>query len=376
MNSLGLENVLLIKPGLEDKQQFFHNPIEIAKAMKTSLFGSVSEKVKEIRTNNTKGVIAVELKEKDSLLMQKLLGLKQLGKWKVSCYMPNSDIYKLRVISPISTDVELEEIKKYMVVGEANQVIKLDWLQTRTPNSWIPSTSLKITFSGDWLPDNAKISHCNYKVRPFMGLPMQCYKCQRLGHTAGSCNSTQNKCMICAGPHDKAQCNSKKHKCANCGQQHTANSRECHLILKVRKIETLKAKSGLSHRDVTGQVLKRGHMNVTSEHVSPVIEEGISPSPIIDKSRYSEILKRKTRISDIAARSVAIETDITGEVCAAEYLTHNYSPENEMGSGMNSKIEHITTGSAMPTNQNLQMSHIKLADEQLMERVKELITNT
>ena len=378
MNSLGLEKVLLIKPALEDKQQFFHNPIEIAKAIKASLFGSVSEKVKEIRTNHTKGVIAVELKEKDSLLMQKLLGIKQLGKWKVSCYMPNSDIYKLGVISPISTDVELEEIKEHMVVGEANQVIKIDRLQKRTPNGWIPSTALKITFSGDRLPENVKISHCNYKVRPFVGLPMQCYKCQRLGHTAGSCNSTQNKCMICAGPHDKAQCNSRKHKCANCGQQHTANSRECHLIIKARKIESLKAKSGLSHRDATEQVLKRGHMNINAEHVLPVIEEGISPSPIIGKSRYSEILKRKTRNADIAARSVAVQTDITGEICAAENLAYNCSPENEMGNGMrmNSKIEHNTTSRAIPTNQSLQKSQIKVADEQLMVKVKELVINT
>ena len=63
-----------------------------------------------------------------------------------------------------------------------------------------------------------------YKVtRP----PLQCYKCQGLGHMAFQCN-LETKCMRCAGPHSTKDCTDKtSNKCANCQGEHSANSSLC-----------------------------------------------------------------------------------------------------------------------------------------------------
>ena len=282
-NSLGVGKVILIKPLSEEKNKFFYNPIEVAKAIQVGITNKYPDKIKEIRTNRIKGLIAVEMKDKEPAIMKKLLEMKQLGKWTVTCYLPNSDVYKMGVIAPISIEAKVDEIKESMQVHGSGKIISIDRLQKRTETGWIPSMSLKLTFEADHLPENVSISHCFYKVRPFVGQPMQCFKCQRLGHTSGSCSSTNSKCMLCAGPHDRTQCKAKELKCANCGKKHTANSKECIVISKACKVEELKANSGMTHREAIGKVYQRENLYLEDTSLET---SNISPSPIIGRSRY------------------------------------------------------------------------------------------
>ena len=108
-NSLGLGKVILIKLLSEEKNKFFHNPIEVAKAIQIGITNKYLNKIKEIRTNRIKGLIAVEMKDKEPAIMKKLLETKQLGKWTVTCYLPNN-MYKMGVIPSISIDAKVEEI--------------------------------------------------------------------------------------------------------------------------------------------------------------------------------------------------------------------------------------------------------------------------
>ena len=181
------------------------------------------------------------------------------------------------------------------------KIISIDRLQKRTETEWIPSMSLKLTFEANHLPENVSISHCFHKVCPFVGQPMQCCKCQRLGYTFGSCSSNKSKCMLCAGPHDRMQCKAKEFKIANCGKKHTANSKECILISKACKVEELKASSGMTHREAIGKVYQRE--NLYLEDTSLETNE-ISPSPIKGRNRYNEIVKKKERMAEIWSRSV------------------------------------------------------------------------
>lgn len=78
------------------------------------------------------------------------------------------------------------------------------------------------------------IDHCVVHVeqphqRPRNGVPPQCTKCQRRGHTRNYCWRPA-VCVKCAGDHETAKCNLKREeppKCANCGEGHTANYAGC-----------------------------------------------------------------------------------------------------------------------------------------------------
>ncbi|KAG8236966.1 hypothetical protein J437_LFUL016537 [Ladona fulva] len=59
--------------------------------------------------------------------------------------------------------------------------------------------------------------------------PVQCTRCQRLGHTRNFCNLNAN-CVKCGGPHLTSECKKTKEDepiCYNCKQKHTANYSGC-----------------------------------------------------------------------------------------------------------------------------------------------------
>ncbi len=49
---------------------------------------------------------------------------------------------------------------------------------------------------------------------------IQCFKCQRFGHTQSDCKASQ-RCLKCSGEHSHKNCKEANNKCANCGGEHT-----------------------------------------------------------------------------------------------------------------------------------------------------------
>jgi hypothetical protein len=58
--------------------------------------------------------------------------------------------------------------------------------------------------------------------------PVQCKRCQRLGHTQRNCGYTP-RCVACGEAHQSGGCSTPKEqlKCLGCGGNHTANYRGC-----------------------------------------------------------------------------------------------------------------------------------------------------
>lgn len=74
--------------------------------------------------------------------------------------------------------------------------------------------------------DLAGESACTNAFKPREG-PVQCYKCQELGHKAFSCKKVQ-MCGKCAGAgHHHRECQSLEPKCILCGGPHESFSRSC-----------------------------------------------------------------------------------------------------------------------------------------------------
>jgi len=59
---------------------------------------------------------------------------------------------------------------------------------------------------------------------------LQCFKCQKFGHSYTKCVSTNNKCLRCSGDHRSKDCtirDPKQYKCANCGGNHSSTHHDC-----------------------------------------------------------------------------------------------------------------------------------------------------
>ena len=228
-----MPGVLLIKPTSDNCKDLINNPLEIISVIKASKFGKLN--IDDITTNKRKGLLVAKIKNPTQAIILELLAVKTLGKWPVTVYVPNRDRFRIGVISPVSATTDIGKLKEAISMKYKLEAIERlnRYTQDRT---WIPSVSVKLVFDEPVLPSEITVGHSFYKVRPYINQPVQCYRCQRIGHTAHGCRS-QVRCMVCGGEHAKEVCPSQSEKCANCKGHHKANSKECTFIKQAMIVE-------------------------------------------------------------------------------------------------------------------------------------------
>jgi hypothetical protein len=257
LNSSGEDRIVIIK--IEDSTIFTH-PRKFSDLFEKTSFGKAN--VKDIQTNKLKGLIIVELLQSGEIEKHNLLSVTQIGDWKVICYKPNSDSIRSGVIAPIDITEDISDWK-YLIKTEGNiQVLKVERLLKNTREGRVPSTAVKLTFDCKELPRGIKINHFHYPLRPYTRNPIQCFRCQRLGHTAGGCKATSPRCLVCAQNHLVRECtpDNPNIKCANCQGPHKANSRECLLIKKAYEVEKRRA-NGESYAQARRNVEQENQIN-------------------------------------------------------------------------------------------------------------------
>lgn len=84
------------------------------------------------------------------------------------------------------------------------------------------------------------------KLRPYIMLVKQCYKCFRYGHIKPWCKS-EEKCTIC-GEAKHGNCD-KAARCVNCGRDHRSTSRSCTIYERNKNIQVIMAYHNCSFRN-------------------------------------------------------------------------------------------------------------------------------
>ena len=221
-------------------------------------------------------------------------------------------------------------------------------LKKKTDQGWTDSTTLKITFSSHELPQDIYIGRSYYKVRPYVAKPVQCYHCQRLGHTSSSCKGRM-RCMVCGENHNRNECPNREPCCANCGGPHTAISNQCQQIQQAHQIERLKATEGKTHKQARDQVLQpfqitedssesavrtapvqqsRQHQNmaptsglthhqIVAEVHNTMSQNGQHSTPFIQSTPYSTTLKQQPRNKVKQFRTCGTQTEAPPVASAA-----------------------------------------------------------
>lgn len=251
LSSMGKGNVLLIKPIDNDKKELIRNPVLLNTLIYRddspfNKMGTVKFNIKDIRVNKIKEIIAIEYNNIDIHHLNEMSKIDKIGLHDVKCYIPNSEIQTAGTIHPISLEVSLDD----QLIDNMNirtphtdtKIIKIERLKRKKPdsNEWEDSLTVKITFSGENCPTSLTIFNSYYKIRPYIPFPLQCWNCQRLGHTSNSCNSKRLRCRKCSGNHLRKDCTSTHMKCANCAGNHFANSKDCALINNACRVEKIR----------------------------------------------------------------------------------------------------------------------------------------
>jgi hypothetical protein len=147
------------------------------------------------------------------------------------------------VISGVATSWTDNEIKENTKADYAQRLIK------KNGDSRTPTTVVILGYKNGLEtkpPAAVRLGHIQYKTRPFIPLPIRCFRCQRFNHTAAKCRSTEVRCVRCGGGHEFKDCDRKDHpKCANCGGPHSTAAPICPTFLRekaAKKIERLEGK--------------------------------------------------------------------------------------------------------------------------------------
>ena len=139
--------------------------------------------------------------------------------------------------------------------------------KTNNPTSIVKlSTSERQAFT-QAINQGVRIGYQTFKAEP-EHRTLQCYKCQKAGHSAWNCTNAQ-VCLKCSGQHSHKDCNATELKCANCNQSHAACSRQCKELQPPAKSKTNQTINKSYAKVVSNKC------DLTATNKSPTLEQAV-----------------------------------------------------------------------------------------------------
>ena len=201
--------------------------------------------------NTARNLLVLTMKNTENV--SSLLEIESLGPWKVKCRLPANHSTSVGVIGPLGKGVTNEELTQALIY-EGHQGATAERIFKGRER--IMTSMFKVTFSCSTLPPYVNIGYQRFEVHTFVGRPWQCFRCQRFGHSALTCNSAP-RCVACGGAHGVKDCNhTGAPRCCNCGGAHTANYGGCPKMKQASTVEKTRSVLKLSYRDAVKHVQK------------------------------------------------------------------------------------------------------------------------
>ncbi|GFN80250.1 RNA-directed DNA polymerase from mobile element jockey [Plakobranchus ocellatus] len=111
------------------------------------------------------------------------------------------------------------------MVEELSGVTHARRIKDRRGEDKIQTETTVLTFDSPKSPSRIRAVHLTIDLRPYVLLPMCCYKCQRNGHGNDRCKKSAAVCVRCGERGHVVRDCSADHFCANCRGDHAASTR-------------------------------------------------------------------------------------------------------------------------------------------------------
>ncbi|XP_059060956.1 uncharacterized protein LOC131853894 [Achroia grisella] len=229
---------------------------------------------------------------------------------KYSAMIPKFQISRMGVIRNIPTDWSLEELVFNLISPDyAGQIIRARRLNTksRKPDntvSWIPSTTVVITFEGQVLPEKVYCFNTSLPVFPYNLPTIQCRNCCRFGHIRTQCRS-QPRCYQCGSQHSGDNCDQKDESpfCILCDStNHQATNSTCPEHVRQKNIKIIMVEENISHMEASARfpTPKRSYAdmasapayNLSQSTITQTYQQSLHSSP--SKTPQKNVSYRKT----------------------------------------------------------------------------------
>lgn len=196
----------------------------------------VPGQVKEVRINARRNILSVDVSSRATL--DKLKTVSVLGNIRVRSFFAHGLNTTAGVISDV--DIQIKDMDLVQLLSSSVRITDI--------HRFGKSRCVKLVFEGTTLPSHVKVGFVRHPVRPYVPRPVQCRKCQKIGHVSAACTSTKT-CPRCGGVHDGPTCTIESPVCANCKGPHEATSRECPKVKTEMKILKKMVRDHSTHRE-------------------------------------------------------------------------------------------------------------------------------
>ena len=174
------------------------------------------------------------------------------------------------------------------------------------------------------IQNKLKLALCRFRVSVDVKV-IQCYKCQRVGHTATQCTNPTT-CLRCGENHSHKECNaSATLKCANCNGPHAACSRTCPKLKATPKQTPTESGNLWSAVVSNSSKPQQPQMNNNKHKQSQAQQAGPTPAQVqqlIDNAIESKVMPiLETLINLISELSIALSHRKTYNLPAAAKLS-------------------------------------------------------
>ena len=224
-------------------------PIDVMELLAEVLTQDIKADIADMHTNYPRSMIILKVKTQPT--KQSLLKMKKIGEINIIAREPKNENLNYGVIGPLPCPENEEEreikLQKYkeLLAETGTPVDNISWISKRENNgeSWnIRITNfLRLHFIHN-PPKDVRIGYKFFKVNDYIEEVVQCWNCQRFGHTSKNCIYTQ-RCVFCGTVgHRKREnkCRTRHPRCANCQERHPAWSKRCICYLKELEAKKIK----------------------------------------------------------------------------------------------------------------------------------------
>lgn len=200
-----------------------------------------------------------------------------LDTYKFAADIPKFHVSRMGVVRDIPTDWTLQElVEGIRTPSNCGEVIRARRLNMKSKKedtvTWIPSTTVVLTFTGQSLPERVFCYETSLPVNTYQLPTIQCRNCCRFGHIRTQCRS-KPRCFRCGQEHSGDSCSVTEDlsTCILCRGAHRATDVKCPEHARQKSIKIVMSQDNISYSEALLRFPypKRLYADVTSSSPSP-----------------------------------------------------------------------------------------------------------
>lgn len=230
---------------------------------------------------------------KDYASANKLLRIESFNDFKdYKIFIPIDYVTTYGVLRNIPTTLTVDFIKQNIISSTPiSSIERMTWWNRDTQEAK-ESTTIKIQFRAQKIPEEVRLCMMLLKVSLFIPKPLLCYKCFIYGHTKNVCKAEKSTCKTCGEDEHETNVTCKP-ACKQCKTnstfQHSTGDKKCPEFANQIEIKTVMAKKKVTYYEAK-KMLKMTEAPIQEINPFPSLPAGPTLAEILKTGNQCKVI--------------------------------------------------------------------------------------